>query len=85
MILSEAIYASVPVLGIELLGCLGCMAAFITTVNAARCLIFSMKLAVESDFLSCGAWAGSEADLRPLLSKFYIYIAADPLFPLVVY
>ena len=50
--LSEAIWASVPVRGMLLLGYFGYMAAFITTVKAARYLIFSIKLAAESDFLS---------------------------------
>ena len=68
-----------------LLGSFGCIAAFITTVKAARCFKFSMKLAAESDFLSYGGgWAGSEADLRPLLSRFCICIEAEPL-PLLFY
>ena len=41
------------------------MAAFITTVNAARYLSPSLKLAVESLFLSMGWWAGSELERSP--------------------
>ena len=40
-------------------------------VNVARSLIFSMKLAALSEFFNCG-WAGSELDLSPFASKFYI-------------
>ena len=46
------------------------------TVKAALCLSFSLKLVVESDDLSWGGCAGSEADLRPLLRRFCIWLAA---------
>ena len=54
-----------PCLGSLLLGGLGSIAAFITTVNAARYLSPSLKLAVESLFLSMGWWAGSELERIP--------------------
>lgn len=50
--LSDAIYASVPNFWIFYFDCLGSIVAFITTVNAARCLRFSLNEAVESVFFS---------------------------------
>jgi len=65
-----------------LFGYFGNIAAFITTVKAARYLMFSIRLLAESDLFSYGGYAGSDADLRFLLSKFCIYMEAEP--PLLV-
>ena len=61
-----------PTLSPDLLAYLGNIAAFITTLNVARYLRFSMKLPVESDGLSWG-WGGSDYERRPLPSIFCIY------------
>ena len=73
--LSDASWASVPVRSPVRLGCLGSMAAFITTVNVALWRKFSMKLPVESDGFSLG-WGGSEDERNPLPRIFCIYWCA---------
>ena len=52
--LSDASWASVPVLSPVRLGCFGSIAAFITTLKVALILRFSMKLPVLSDGFRCG-------------------------------
>ena len=64
------------------MGCLGSIAAFITTVKAIRYLRFSLKLDVESDFLRWG-WAGSDMDLMPLFIRLCICI--DAALPLLIF